>query len=353
MSLSLRAVLVVFLSFFSNLSNATSVLPSGWSLNPGQTITSPNGQYVLIMQGDGNLVYYRKADSAVRWHTGAWGAPGSYLIMQSDGNAATYFTQPVTPPKKGDPILYKPITNPIITTWYSATTGNPGAHMEAKDNGDLVVALNGRALWSIGPDPDLIKDEPKNTGDIVGRTLASFIAFPGHVGFYDGSKIYHVMNEPQVVQQVTVDTFKAPVITQGPTAYWGAGYPQIPLFWVKACFEADCTGNSGIVWDSRSAMKFRAQQIRALGAKYTLSTDLVRAFPRTATTAAQAGTYRCDTYVLDIYALFNAGHPTDIMGNQLQVQPPGYSRWADFRKYTLTQTIIPTVVFQLLKNYRG
>lgn len=92
------------------------------------------------------------------------------------------------------------------------------------------------------------------------------------------------MNESLVVQYVTVENFKSPVRAQGPNAYWGAGYPEIPDFYVKGCFETNCTNNLGQVLRSRDAMNARALQIYRLGATYTLSTAAKPALPKTATT---------------------------------------------------------------------
>lgn len=199
------------------------------------------------------------------------------------------------------------------------------------------------------------KPEPRQAGDVVGRTLASFIAFPGHVGYYDGSNIYQVMNEPQVVQYVSVANFKATVVaSQGPAAYWGAGYPNIPFYYVKGCFEADCRNNAGQVLYSRAAMNMRAYQIWRIGAIYTLSTEVVPALPADATHPLQRGKYRCDTYVLDIYRIFTAGGETDINGNPIQSAHDSPSnRWRFFVNADLSGAIFPAAMFDKLKNFRG
>lgn len=330
-----RYLLSIALFCAANLSSAANLSP-GYTIFPGQGIYSNDGRYLLTMQGDGNLVYYRTADWAVRWASYTNGRGGYAAPMQGDGNFVVYNSG------------WAPL-------WNSVTQNHPGAYLAAQDDGNLVIYWNGQALWNIGVDPDLSKPEPRQAGDVVGRTLASFIAFPGHLGYYDGSNIYQVMNEPQVVQYVTVGNFKATVASQGPAAYWGAGYPNIPHFYVKGCFETDCTYNAGQVRDNRSAMNYRALQIYRLGATYTLSTSATIALPRTATTGARPGNYRCDTYVLDIYTLFNAGGQTDINGNPFQVATPDspYERWNTFITSTVRQNIIPTVVFQLLKTFRG
>jgi hypothetical protein len=61
-----------------------SWLNPGESLRSGQRLVSADGQYVLAMQGDGNLVAYAPGNRAV-WATGT-NRPGSDVQMQGDGN---------------------------------------------------------------------------------------------------------------------------------------------------------------------------------------------------------------------------------------------------------------------------
>ncbi|VTU20022.1 hypothetical protein [Variovorax sp. RA8] len=276
-------VIAATLFFIAELASA-AILAPGSAMYAGQSIYSDNQQYMLIMQGDGNLVYYRVADGAVRWNTGTSNLPGGFLVMQDDGNAVTYYDPPPLPIQKGEPIYYKE-PPARYATWYSATSGNAGAYLKPQDDGNLVVvAANGQTIWGIGADPDLNKPEPKRAGDVIGRELVGWLAAPGHVGYFNGSNVYQVMNESLVVQYVTVENFKSPVRAQGPNAYWGAGYPEIPDFYVKGCFETNCTNNLGQVLRSRDAMNARALQIYRLGATYTLSTAAKPALPKTATT---------------------------------------------------------------------
>ena len=48
---------------------SAAILAPGAAMYAGQSIYSDNGQYMLTMQSDGNLVYYRVVDGAVRWNT--------------------------------------------------------------------------------------------------------------------------------------------------------------------------------------------------------------------------------------------------------------------------------------------
>jgi hypothetical protein len=105
-------------------------------LNPGQELwlngvmTPPNGRGRLIMQGDGNLVFYRaRGENPYLWDTATNGTGATRLAMQEDGNL----------------VIYTP-THPV---WASNTAGNPGAHFRVQDDGNLVIyARDGRAIWA-------------------------------------------------------------------------------------------------------------------------------------------------------------------------------------------------------------
>ena len=107
------------------------------------------------MQPDGNLVYYRAMDGAVRWQTSTSGLTSNIakLTMQSDGNAVLTYSPPPVKPPKGTVILYKPTPTQTYTIWTSNTAGYTGARLVPQDDGNLVVyASDGRPVWNIGPD---------------------------------------------------------------------------------------------------------------------------------------------------------------------------------------------------------
>src|SRR5690349_12375630 len=61
----------------------TSGLDSGEVLMARQSLVSPDAEYQLVMQGDGNLVEY--FGGRALWNTGTQGHPGAHLAMQTDG----------------------------------------------------------------------------------------------------------------------------------------------------------------------------------------------------------------------------------------------------------------------------
>jgi len=105
-------------------------LNAGQVLNPGQSVVSPNGQYNLVMQSDGNLVLYVVGERPL-WDTSTWGHPGAYAVMRTDGNLVVYGSG--------------------RALWASGTSGNPGAGVNVQSDANVVVYSNyGRALWDSG-----------------------------------------------------------------------------------------------------------------------------------------------------------------------------------------------------------
>lgn len=58
-------------------------------IRPNQYIESVNTKYVLIMQGDGNLVEYGDGQRVI-WNTRTGGNPGAWAVFQWDGNLVVY-----------------------------------------------------------------------------------------------------------------------------------------------------------------------------------------------------------------------------------------------------------------------
>jgi surface antigen len=112
--------------------NLGSQLNAGATMTAGQYLQSPNGQYTLWMQSDGNLVEYTAAGTPL-WDppppTQTGGHPGAYAVLQGDGNFVVY-------PPSG-------------ALWASYTQNNPGDHLSLQDDGNLVIySAAGAALWA-------------------------------------------------------------------------------------------------------------------------------------------------------------------------------------------------------------
>jgi hypothetical protein len=105
-------------------------LQANQQLNVNDKITSNNGLFTLVMQGDGNLVLYRTDNRSAPWASNTWGSPANRAVMQGDGNF----------------VVYGPDGHPY---WNSGTAGYPGACVVVQDDGNLVVYDKiGTARWA-------------------------------------------------------------------------------------------------------------------------------------------------------------------------------------------------------------
>ena len=115
--------------------NSSSMVP-GQSLTTNQFLTSPNHQFKLVLQGDGNLVEYGPG-SRVVWNTATnrTSDRATTLALQTDGNLVLY-------------------TTAGRAVWASGTGGFPVQDLALQTDGNLVAYLTtGRAAWtpSTGP----------------------------------------------------------------------------------------------------------------------------------------------------------------------------------------------------------
>lgn len=108
--------------------SSRSRLLAGESLGAAQQLTSPDGRYRLVMQGDGNLVQYGPGGQAI-WSSGTQGS-GHTVVMQADGNL----------------VVYAPGG---VSRWQSATGGRSGSfRLELQDDSNLVIYGPAGAAWT-------------------------------------------------------------------------------------------------------------------------------------------------------------------------------------------------------------
>lgn len=100
-------------------------LNSGERLNAGQSRTSCDGRFQLIMQGDGNLVLYQKRVGPV-WES-ATQASGAFAVMQGDGNFVVY-------------------DGGGRSIWHTGSQGQ-GARLAVQSDSNLVIYTD-RVLWA-------------------------------------------------------------------------------------------------------------------------------------------------------------------------------------------------------------
>ena len=134
-TLSGVAVAVVLLATGA-VAAAAAPAPAVWSLLPGQELTvgqqltSPSGRFILVMQGDGNLVEYDTIGNRAVWSSGTYGSKATFLAVQTDRNL----------------VLYTAADKPV---WWTGTVGAGTATLDLQNDGNLVLyADNGSGpLW--------------------------------------------------------------------------------------------------------------------------------------------------------------------------------------------------------------
>jgi hypothetical protein len=164
------------------------------------------------------------------------------------------------------------------------------------------------------PPPPPAEEQPANAGDVVGHDLASGedvgASYLGNLGFWDGENVVQVMNETTVVQTVPYSNFR------NKAKPWGAVHTNIVDFTVTSCFSTPCNFLDPAYYidpdretlNTRVAMVRRARQIQQIGADYTITTVTNSADPQMYDRffkryyPAQRGLYRCDSFVVDLFA---------------------------------------------------
>jgi LysM repeat protein len=115
------------------------VLRAGEGLGIDQKLTSSNGKYTLIMQGDGNLVLYTESNTPV-WATRTQGKGAVRASLQDDGNLVLYT-------KEVDRWFRR---DAAVAVWASQTRGE-NVRLVLQDDRNLVIyTSDGRALWASG-----------------------------------------------------------------------------------------------------------------------------------------------------------------------------------------------------------
>ncbi|MEP7126701.1 MAG: hypothetical protein ABJE95_37570, partial [Byssovorax sp.] len=106
-----------------------ALLP-GQQLGVNEGMTSCDGRFTLIQQGDGNLVMYQNGVEAL-WSSGTSGTAAQTTVMQDDGNLVTY-------------------TADSKAVWSSQTNGYAGAWLSLDDHGSMVIHAGEKLVWWSG-----------------------------------------------------------------------------------------------------------------------------------------------------------------------------------------------------------
>ena len=127
------------------------VLHQGEQLLVGGALMSPDKRYLLIMQGDGNLVLYKMSTGRAIWESNTPNQGGVKAVMQYDGNF----------------VVYSVNNNP---RWSSGTGGKPTNFLQLQDDGNLVLygRFNRVHQWSTGTfEKNNLRAESLNSASIV------------------------------------------------------------------------------------------------------------------------------------------------------------------------------------------
>jgi hypothetical protein len=100
------------------------------TLRPGGWLQSPNGDFRLIYQGDGNLVLYDQRSGAARWASNTDGTNAGRAALHPDGRFVVYDAD-------------------AAPRWTSGSGDGRGAVLAVQDDGNVVVrGADGGRLWA-------------------------------------------------------------------------------------------------------------------------------------------------------------------------------------------------------------
>lgn len=150
----------------STLPVGPNVLASGGTLSAGDQLVSPNGQSVLRLQSDQNLVEYDATTSPWTpiWSTNTVNSGATHLEMQGDANLVLYRGSGATQP-----------------VWASGSSGF-NASLVLQDDTNLVVYQSNGPLWSritgLLPRPVVtVPSAPLNPSASIGATSQSTLSW--------------------------------------------------------------------------------------------------------------------------------------------------------------------------------
>jgi hypothetical protein len=184
-------------------------IAAGGTLVPGQNLQSPNGQYLLKMQTDGNLVMYRP-DGQWMWHTNTAGQAVSGLSVQGDGNL----------------VMYRPGGG---WAWQSSTPNRTGVVLKVQDDGNVVFyGPGGAPIWHSFAATNIVKPGG-GVSDVSGQVSAQQLLASGRLSgsaepmaqiraVANGTVVSHVFGgvaRPCVLDPVLLRSLRQMVVDEG------------------------------------------------------------------------------------------------------------------------------------------
>jgi hypothetical protein len=200
------------------------------TLTPGQTLYSPNREYYLVLQGDGNLVEYNATGTPL-WASGTNGQTVTKLTMQSNGDLLLF---------DGAKVI-----------WSSGTSGYSNACLSVENNGTIVIYSGSTLIW--GAYPTLLP----NGSLLPGQTLSSpnaafYVVLQGDGNLVEytstGTPLWDSRTGGHTVTKMTMESNGALVLLDGATVVWSTGTYKYP----GAHLSIQNNGTLMIYWGSTS-----------------------------------------------------------------------------------------------------
>ena len=108
--------------------DCASVLAPDQALWANESISSCNGLFTLVMQGDGNVVLYDNRNGVALWHSQTHGTAGEVVVMQGDGNFVLYDAS-------------------LKALWHTGTHGRPGSMLRVEEDGNVKIWDGWTEIW--------------------------------------------------------------------------------------------------------------------------------------------------------------------------------------------------------------
>jgi hypothetical protein len=223
-----------------SIADQAFIVPDGL-IPGGPSMYSPNGQYRLTLQTDGNLVEYNASGTAI-WWSGTSGQTVTQAVMQSDGNF----------------VLYNGAT-PVLSTH---TSGHPGAFLTVGNDGNLVISQGGAPLWT--------SNSAQTTVLPVGQRLTSHnqlyylvMQSDGNLVEYDfqGKALWSTKTSGQTVTQAVMQSDGNLVLYNGSTPVWAASWHGGQLATSPGAFLTVQDDGNVVIYDGNNVISQGAKPL--------------------------------------------------------------------------------------------
>ena len=148
--------------FIAGKTPFSDIMNPGEILHKGESRVSHNNTYELILQMDGNLVFYDKTPTAIMpdrevphaiWASNTNGRAVDRVVMQTDGNLAMYpSSDPIClpGPSLNVSVVPGPCSDRTTAVWQSRTRGHPSSHLRVQDDGSVAIYdQNFAGIWLV------------------------------------------------------------------------------------------------------------------------------------------------------------------------------------------------------------